>query len=75
MAGYVHSSPVSAWSRADGVLKFLQMCQLAESSIKRVLDESDNAAHLLELHRPPHVEFAAERGLSPSSTARFIRIK
>ena len=51
------------------------MCHLAETSIKKVLDENDNAAHLLELHRPPHVEFAAERGLSPSSTARFIRIK
>lgn len=51
------------------------MCQLAESSIKKVLDENDNAAQLLQLHKPQHDEFPAERDFSPSSTARFIRIK
>ena len=51
------------------------MCHLAETSIKKVLDENDNAAHLLELHKPPQVDFAAERGIAHASAPRFVRIK
>ena len=51
------------------------MCQLAESSIKKVLDENGNAAHLLELHKPAHIDAFAEKNIGHTSSARFIRIK
>lgn len=51
------------------------MCHLVEASIRKVLDENDNAAHLLELHKPAHVESFNEKGMSHPASARFIRIK
>lgn len=53
------------------------MCHLVESSIEKVLDENDNAAYLLALHRPSSSTHAAvvvgvgEDEMMPG----FIRIK
>ena len=58
-------------------LYFPQMCHLAEDSIRKALDENDNAAHLLSLHRPQHhnhESFASEMESSMYNT-RFIKIK
>ena len=48
------------------------MCHLAESSIKKALDENDNAAYLLALHRPTSRN---EQDLHEFGATRFIRIK
>ncbi|KAI0347562.1 hypothetical protein BDW22DRAFT_1352031 [Trametopsis cervina] len=54
---------------------YSRMCHLAEASIKKVLDENDNAAHLLDLHRPQSdSEFASSEMDSPYNS-RSIRIK
>ena len=37
-------------------LHFQQICHLAEDSISKVLDENDNASHLLDLHRAAMLE-------------------
>ena len=49
-----------------------QMCHLAESSIKKALDQNDNAAYLLSLHRPTPQE---EQDFHELGATRFIRIK
>ncbi|KAI0759899.1 hypothetical protein BC629DRAFT_1547466 [Irpex lacteus] len=55
---------------------YSRMCHLAEATIKKVLDENDNTAHLLSLHRPSN-----QRGSFPNSdnhspyNTRSIRIK
>ncbi|KAF7790812.1 hypothetical protein EIP86_001769 [Pleurotus ostreatoroseus] len=52
---------------------YSRICHLVEGSIRKVLEENDNAAHLLDMHKPPHLESFAEK--VPRTTARFIRIK
>ena len=52
------------------------MCHLAETSIRKVLDENDNAAHLLAMYnQPPQVDFAPEAGVTHTLGAMSIRIK
>jgi hypothetical protein len=48
------------------------MCHLAEESITRVLDGDNNAAHLLDMHRPQR-----QQGSFADTTCnvRSIRIK
>ncbi|EKM59065.1 uncharacterized protein PHACADRAFT_249248 [Phanerochaete carnosa HHB-10118-sp] len=52
---------------------YSRMCHLAESSVKKVLDENDNTAYLLSLHRPQPCE--DEQDLPDLGAARFVRIK
>lgn len=49
------------------------MCHLAETSIRNAVDENDNAAYLLALHRPQPCE--DEQDLPEFGATRFIRIK
>ncbi|KIP10622.1 hypothetical protein PHLGIDRAFT_84901 [Phlebiopsis gigantea 11061_1 CR5-6] len=53
---------------------YSRMCHLAETSIRKVLDENDNAAYLLALHRPQQRR-QDEEELSEFGAPRFIRIK
>ena len=48
------------------------MCHLVEASIEKVLDENDNAASLLELHRPRREVMSNEYA---STATRSIKIK
>ncbi|KAI0750845.1 hypothetical protein C8Q80DRAFT_1268159 [Daedaleopsis nitida] len=52
---------------------YSRMCHLVETSIKKVLNENDNAATLLDLHRPHHESRANDLGTT--SATRSIRIK
>jgi hypothetical protein len=49
------------------------MCHLAETSIEKALDENDNAAYLLSLHRPPRQH--PDEDFPELGAPRFIRIK
>ncbi|OCH94071.1 hypothetical protein OBBRIDRAFT_789598 [Obba rivulosa] len=51
---------------------YSRVCHLAEESIAKVLNENDNANHLLELHRPNRDTLGSDMNPSP---ARSIRIK
>ncbi|KAH9943408.1 uncharacterized protein BXZ73DRAFT_97449 [Epithele typhae] len=51
---------------------YSRMCHLVEASIDKVLNENDNAASLLELHRPVHEGMAGDLTATPT---RSIRIK
>ncbi|EJF61260.1 hypothetical protein BD309DRAFT_947142 [Dichomitus squalens] len=50
---------------------YSRMCHLVEESIRKVLNENDNAATLLDLHRPRH----ESRMNDFSASGRSIRIK
>ena len=50
-----------------------QMCHLVEASIRKVLNENDNAAILLDLHRSRHEP--RPNDLVTSSATRSIKIK
>ncbi|GJE84019.1 hypothetical protein PsYK624_000930 [Phanerochaete sordida] len=52
---------------------YSRMCHLAETSIRNALDENDNAAYLLALHRPQRHEDGQD--LHEFGATRFIRIK
>jgi len=51
---------------------YSRTCHLAEASISRVLNENDNAAHLLDLHQPNLDSHDAQVG---DNSQRYIRIK
>ncbi|KAI0087686.1 hypothetical protein BDY19DRAFT_892613, partial [Irpex rosettiformis] len=55
---------------------YSRMCHLAEATITKVLDENDNAAYLLALHRPTRKQdsFPNSDNHSPYNS-RSIRIK
>ncbi|KAK7695799.1 hypothetical protein QCA50_000437 [Cerrena zonata] len=50
---------------------YSRICHLVEDSISKVLDENDNASHLLDLHRS-QLELS---NAMPSSPSRHITIK
>ncbi|KAI0719523.1 hypothetical protein C8T65DRAFT_635624 [Cerioporus squamosus] len=52
---------------------YSRMCHLVEASITKVLNENDNAATLLDLHRTHHE--SRSNDLRSSTAARSIRIK
>ncbi|THG95805.1 hypothetical protein EW026_g5913 [Hermanssonia centrifuga] len=54
---------------------YSRMCHLVEGSIRKVLDQNDNTAYLLALHRPHHDTFVNEKSLPHTTAARFVRIK
>ncbi|KAI9000979.1 hypothetical protein BD414DRAFT_511590 [Trametes punicea] len=51
---------------------YSRMCHLVEMSITKVLNENDNAAFLLSLHRPRHEK---SRSTELGSSPRYIKIK
>lgn len=63
---YPYRTPVDRATDVD-----FQICHLAEDSISKVLDENDNASHLLDLHRRP-IEMT---NAMPASPSRHITIK
>ncbi|KAI0722939.1 hypothetical protein C8Q76DRAFT_721036 [Earliella scabrosa] len=52
---------------------YSRMCHLVEASIRKVLNENDNAAILLDLHRSRHEP--RPNDLGTSSATRSIKIK
>jgi len=68
----VHNSIAKARSQLERG-GYSRICHLAEASITRVLNENDNAAHLLDMHHPNGDIQDAHNVDDPAP--RYIRIK